>query len=67
MKTIFTVLCGLAMATGVKAQTPLLNSYPAARATIYIDFDGHLHYYKGTESLTADTPRWSSGSRMHHT
>src|SRR5689334_7908790 len=46
MKTIFSVLCGFAMATGVKAQIPLLNSYPAARATIYMDFDGQ--YVSGT-------------------
>jgi hypothetical protein len=46
MKSIFTVLFGLAIATGVKAQIPLLNSYPSARATIYLDFDGQ--YVTGT-------------------
>lgn len=46
MKTIFTILCGLTIATGVKAQVPLLNSYPSARATIYVDFDGQ--YVTGT-------------------
>ena len=46
MKSIFTVLFGLAIATGVTAQVPLLNSYPSARATIFIDFDGQ--YVTGT-------------------
>jgi hypothetical protein len=46
MKTIFTVLFGLAIATGVKAQVPVLNSYPSARATIFLDFDGQ--YVTGT-------------------
>ncbi|MDP4128995.1 MAG: hypothetical protein Q8918_09890 [Bacteroidota bacterium] len=26
--------------SGIKAQTPLLNSYPPAAATVYLDFDG---------------------------
>jgi hypothetical protein len=40
MKTIFSVLFALTIATGASAQVPLLNSYPSARATIFLDFDG---------------------------
>ncbi|MBO9198995.1 MULTISPECIES: zinc metalloprotease [Niastella] len=46
MKTIFTVLFALGITTGVKAQVPLLNSYPSAKATIFLDFDGQ--YVTGT-------------------
>ncbi|WP_207512329.1 T9SS type A sorting domain-containing protein [Longitalea luteola] len=46
MKTIFTVLFGLAVASSLQAQVPILNSYPSARATIYLDFDGQ--YVTGT-------------------
>jgi hypothetical protein len=46
MKTILSVLFGLAVASGANAQVPLLNSYPSARATIYLDFDGQ--YVTGT-------------------
>src|SRR5687767_4498829 len=40
MKTIFSVLFALTIATGASAQVPLLNSYPSAGATIFLDFDG---------------------------
>ncbi len=40
MKTIFSVLFAISIAAGAKAQVPLLNSYPSARATIFLDFDG---------------------------
>lgn len=46
MKTIFSVLFGLAIASSLQAQVPILNSYPSARATIYLDFDGQ--YVTGT-------------------
>ncbi|OQP64730.1 hypothetical protein A3860_18385 [Niastella vici] len=46
MKTIYTVLFALTVASGINAQVPLLNSYVAARATIYLDFDGQ--YVTGT-------------------
>jgi hypothetical protein len=46
MKTFISVLFGLSVAAGVNAQTPLLNSYPSARATLYLDFDGQ--YVTGT-------------------
>lgn len=46
MKTILSALFGLSVATGVSAQVPLFNSYPSARATIYLDFDGQ--YVTGT-------------------
>ncbi|HEX2606336.1 MAG TPA: T9SS type A sorting domain-containing protein [Flavisolibacter sp.] len=38
--------CCLCLAGTLSAQVPLLNSYPAASATLFIDFDGH--YVKGT-------------------
>jgi hypothetical protein len=46
MKTILSVLIGLSVATGICAQVPVLNSFPSARATIYLDFDGQ--YVTGT-------------------
>ncbi|THU33507.1 T9SS type A sorting domain-containing protein [Niastella caeni] len=46
MKTILSVLFGLSVAIGTTAQVPLLNSYPSARATIFLDFDGQ--YVTGT-------------------
>lgn len=46
MKTIFSVLFALCITAGVNAQVPLLNSYPSARATIFLDFDGQ--YVTGT-------------------
>src|ERR1043165_8194580 len=46
MKTIYTVLFALVVASGANAQVPLLNSYPSARATIFLDFDGQ--YVTGT-------------------
>lgn len=46
MKTILSTLFTLAVATGLNAQVPLLNSYPSARATIFLDFDGQ--YVTGT-------------------
>jgi hypothetical protein len=46
MKTILSVLFALSIAAGATAQVPLLNSYPSARATIFLDFDGQ--YVSGT-------------------
>jgi hypothetical protein len=46
MKTILSVLLGLSVAIGATAQVPLLNSFPSARATIFLDFDGQ--YVTGT-------------------
>jgi hypothetical protein len=46
MKTILSVLFTLTVATGINAQVPLLNSFPTAQATIYLDFDGQ--YVSGT-------------------
>jgi hypothetical protein len=46
MKAILSVLFALTIATGASAQVPLLNSYPSARATIFLDFDGQ--YVTGT-------------------
>jgi len=40
MKTILSILFGLTLATTLNAQVPLLNSFPSARATIFLDFDG---------------------------
>src|SRR3954469_20388594 len=45
MKNFYTYLLAIcALLTGFQgqAQTPLLESYPSATATIYLDFDGHL-------------------------
>jgi len=55
---LLTLLCG-----ALKAQVPQLNSYPAARATIYLDFDGE--YVTGTAwnwggPITAAAPSLSS-------
>src|SRR5580765_6710690 len=33
-------IAGIISAITIHAQTPLLNSYPAAHATVYLDFDG---------------------------
>jgi len=46
MKATFSVLCFFCLPLITRAQVPLLNSYPQARATIYIDFDGQ--YVQGT-------------------
>lgn len=46
MKATFSVLCFFCLPLLMQAQVPLLNSYPQARATIYLDFDGH--YVQGT-------------------
>jgi hypothetical protein len=46
MKTIYSALFALTIATGINAQVPLLNSFPSARATIFLDFDGQ--YVTGT-------------------
>jgi hypothetical protein len=40
MKTIYSVLYFLLLASGVAGQIPKLNSYAAATATVYLDFDG---------------------------
>lgn len=40
MKTILSILLAAAIAITVKAQVPAFNSYPDAKATIYLDFDG---------------------------
>jgi hypothetical protein len=41
MKAVFSVLFIIGVSMGVSGQTPLLNSFPAAQATVFIDFDGH--------------------------
>ncbi|MEI9945927.1 MAG: zinc-dependent metalloprotease [Chitinophagaceae bacterium] len=44
MKTLFRILCLLMLLSShhrSNAQVPLLNSYPSAAATIFLDFDGH--------------------------
>lgn len=46
MKTILSVLFAVSIAAAAGAQVPLLNSYPSARATIFLDFDGQ--YITGT-------------------
>lgn len=42
MKAIFSVLYFFCFTAGLTAQVPKLNSYSAARATVFLDFDGHL-------------------------
>jgi hypothetical protein len=42
---LFGLLC-ISFAAGVTAQVPVLNSFPSARATIFLDFDGQ--YVTGT-------------------
>jgi len=46
MKAIWSVLFLFMTTMGMDAQIPILNSYPSANATIYIDFDGE--YIEGT-------------------
>ena len=47
MKTVQSVLFFLLCGTFISnAQVPVLNSYPSANATVYLDFDGH--YVSGT-------------------
>lgn len=46
MKAILFALLGISVAAGAVAQVPLLNSYPSARATLFLDFDGQ--YVTGT-------------------
>jgi hypothetical protein len=44
MKTLFRTLCVCVLFSvhlSIRAQVPLLNSYPTASATIFLDFDGH--------------------------
>lgn len=44
MKIIIRSLCVVLLLSGVvqlRAQVPVLNSYPSASATIFLDFDGH--------------------------
>lgn len=45
-QTLFLLLALLAGRQSIFSQVPLLNSYPAAQATIYLDFDGQ--YVTGT-------------------
>lgn len=59
MKTILTLLCTLLLGCLANAQVPILNSYPSARATIFLDFDGQ--YVTGTAwnwsgSINAQAP-----------
>lgn len=58
MKTILSVLFGLSVAIGAAAQVPLLNSYPSARATIFLDFDGQL--------VTGTSWNWSGAINAQH-
>lgn len=46
MKAISSVLFAVLFYTNLGAQVPILNSYPSAKATIYLDFDGE--YVQGT-------------------
>lgn len=41
MKTFLSVLMAVMLSPGVFSQTPVLNSYPTAPATVFLDFDGH--------------------------
>src|SRR5919205_2791630 len=44
MKILFRyafIVLTLISAIAVKAQSPILNSYPSASAVIFLDFDGH--------------------------
>jgi hypothetical protein len=41
MKTIINVLFLFSIVNAATAQVPLLNSYPSAKATLFLDFDGH--------------------------
>ncbi len=46
MKAVLSLLIAGMFYLEAFAQTPILNSYPAARATVFLDFDGH--YVQGT-------------------
>lgn len=46
MKALLFVLLSIYAAAGVTAQVPVLNSFPSARPTIFLDFDGQ--YVTGT-------------------
>lgn len=46
MKTFLSLVLAGIISTGIQAQVPILNSYPGARATIFLDFDGE--YIAGT-------------------
>ena len=46
MKAILSVLVAVMISSVVFSQTPLLNSLPTAKATVFLDFDGH--YVTGT-------------------
>jgi hypothetical protein len=60
MKTIINLLFFVTVVTGASAQVPALNSYPAARATIFLDFDGQ--YVTGTSwNYTGPIDAKSSG------
>ena len=46
MKTFLSIFLSLAFSVGAFAQVPVLNSYPSAQATLFLDFDGQ--YIAGT-------------------
>lgn len=60
MKTFYSslVLLLLCISTAVSAQIPIYNSYPAASAVIFLDFDGHT--VEGT-SWNAGGPAFTCG------
>ncbi|MGE5519177.1 MAG: zinc-dependent metalloprotease [Candidatus Dadabacteria bacterium] len=67
MKSIFQTLCGLALMCASQqtfAQVPIYNSYPAATATIFLDFDGQT--VNGT-SWNSDGPIVCNSSNLSAT
>jgi hypothetical protein len=46
MKTLLSIILSVVVTISTHAQVPVVNSYPAAQATIFLDFDGQ--YVTGT-------------------
>jgi hypothetical protein len=68
MKTLIQTLCLLlcqALQLYTEAQMPVLNSYPAAHATIFLDFDGHT--VDGTSWNWTGTPIVCAASGLNST
>lgn len=58
MKTIINVLFFISVVTAASAQVPLLNSYPSASATLFLDFDGH--------TVTGTSWNWNGPIEAEH-
>ena len=42
MKTLSSIITALILTITVSSQVPVLNSYPSAQSTLFLDFDGEV-------------------------